>query len=82
MSVTYPPTSGPAMEATPNTPLNIAWMRARSASVYSSPTIVMLSGMIAPAPSPWTARAAMSTAIEVAAPDEADPTRKMATPRR
>ena len=70
------------MDATPQTPLKSACVRARSASVYNSPTIVMLSGMIAPVPRPWMARAMMSAVIDVAAPDSIEPTRKMAMPVR
>ena len=69
-------------EATPQTPLKSACVRARSASVYSSPMIVMLIGMIAPAPRPCIARAAINVNMLVAAPDITDPIKKMATPSR
>lgn len=78
----YPPASGPAMDATPQTPLKNACVRARSASEYSSPTMVMLRGTTAPAPRPCMARAAISMVIDVAAPDSAEPTRKTAIPPR
>jgi hypothetical protein len=42
--------------------------------------MVIDSGTIAPAPSPCTARKTTSWSIDCAAPDSAEPTRKMTAP--
>src|SRR5262249_55488002 len=47
-----------------------------------SPLIVRLSGIRPPAPSPCTARNAISCVIDCEAPDNAEPIRKKATPAR
>jgi hypothetical protein len=44
--------------------------------------MVMLSGMTAPAPSPWIARKTISCVIVPATPESAEPARNTATPRR
>ncbi len=76
-----PPTAGPTTADIPHTLAMYPCTRARSATEYRSPTTVMLTGWIAPAPRPWTARPAMSTGIEGAAAHRTDPARKRAIPQ-
>ena len=47
-----------------------------------SPMMVQAIGWIAPAPSPWTARKAMSGTMPQAKPQAVDPTRNSAAPAK
>ncbi|MDF2848673.1 MAG: hypothetical protein K0R97_2655 [Oerskovia sp.] len=59
-STTAPPTSGPSATPRPETPPQIPIASARLARGTASAMRARDSGMIAAAPAPWTARAAMS----------------------
>ena len=72
-----PPSRGPATLAAPNTAPKKPWYRPRSRGLTTSAMIAMASTMRPPAPTPWTARKAMSVPIEVAMPDSTLPARKM-----
>ena len=69
------------MPATPQTAPNRPWILPRSSTVNRSPTIVIATGCMPPAPTPWSARNAMSCVIDVARPLAIEPARKSATPR-
>jgi hypothetical protein len=55
--------------------------RARSSTVYMSPTIVMLIGWTAPAPIPCTARNTMRLSMLQAAPHSTEPRRNAPIPK-
>ena len=79
-SLNTPPSVGPTTEAIPQTLAMYPCTFARSCTEYRSPTIVMVVGMIAPAPSPCTTRKTMSTHMFHAAPQKIEPSRKSAMP--
>jgi hypothetical protein len=68
------------MPATPQTAPKTPWMRARSAGLKMSPMIVIATGCSPPAPTPWTARNAMSWSIVCERPLAIEPARKAAIP--
>ncbi len=71
-----PPTSGPPIIASAMTPAIMPWYLPRSRGGIRSPMIAMTPTIRPPAPSPWTARKAMSSFIDCDRPDNAEPTRK------
>ena len=73
---------GPATLETPQTALKSPWTAARSSSVNMSPSIVSTIGPIAPAPSPWTTRIAISSGIEFARPERIEPSANSPRPNR
>ena len=77
------PIMGPARLATPQTPLKMPCMRARSRSENRSATTISATGIRPPAPRPCSVRARMSWLIERAAAHAPAPARKseMATSR-
>jgi hypothetical protein len=50
--------------------------------VYRSPTIVVVIGRIAPAPTPWTPRKTISATMLQASPHSTEPIRKIEIPNR
>ncbi len=77
-----PPSTGPMSPARPHTAPKTPCMRARSSRLKMSPTMVSETGCIAPAPSPWKTRAAMSWVMLDERPLAAEPTRKNPIPTR
>ena len=67
---------GPTIDEAPQTPENRPCMRARCSSVNKSPTMMKASGSRPPAPSPCTARKAISCSMLWAWPHSSDPSRK------
>ena len=68
-----PPASGPMMLASPKTPPKRPIQRPRSRGAKRSPTEVKAVVMIRPAPTPCTARKAISWIMSPAAPHSHDP---------
>ena len=66
LSAIQPPVVGPRIEATPNTAPVRPCQRPRSDGGTRSPIVAIASGISAPAPRPWIARARMSCVIEPA----------------
>ena len=79
-SAIQPPVSGPRMEASPNTAPVSPCHLPRSDGGIRSPITAIASGIRAPAPSPWIARATISCVIEVAVPPTTAPAMKMTIP--
>ena len=77
-----PPASGPTMLARPNVAANRPIQRPRSFGANRSPTEVNAVVMINPAPTPCTARKAISVIMSPAAPHSHEPTTKMMMPAR
>ena len=75
-----PPTSGPTMLPSPNTLMIKPIQRPRSRGEKMSPIVVALSAIMAPPPSPVTARARISSVMFWESPDIAEPTRKKRRP--
>ena len=80
--VITPPSAGPMIADTPQTPENTPCIRARWREVKMSPAIVKEIGWTAPAPRPWSARNAMRVDIDVAVPQRTDPITNSASPTR
>ena len=73
----HPPTSGPATVATAITAAMYPWYRPRSRGGTRSPMIAIAPTSRPPAPSPCSARNPISCAMLCAAPDSAEPIRKI-----
>ena len=73
-SAMAPPTTGPAMSASPVTPLNIPSALARSSRGNAALKSAIASGMTSAAPAPWTARAAISAPMLPASAHAAEAT--------
>ena len=78
-----PPTAGPRARPSAPTPpqMPIAAVRSR-ASENAAAMIASVAGMLSAAPSPWTARAAISTPPLPARPAASEESVKMASPMR
>ena len=77
-----PPTAGPMIDAEAKTEPIRPCHRPRSLGGTIAPITASDSESRPPAPSPWTPRASTSSVISCAAPQSADPTRKMAIATR
>jgi hypothetical protein len=75
-----PPTTGPAMRATPVTPLKRPRARPRSSRGKAAAKSAIASGTTRAAPAPWRARAAISKPTLVASPHATDPPAKSPMP--
>jgi hypothetical protein len=82
LSVMKPPSVGPTIVESPNTAIRSPWYLPRSAGVKMSPMIACAIGIIIPAPTPWTARKAMSWVIDWERPASIEPARNVAMPPR
>jgi hypothetical protein len=80
LSAIQPPVAGPSTEARPNAAPVKPCQRPRSEAGTRSPIVAIASGIIAPAPRPWTARATISCVIEPALAPTTLPTMKIAIP--
>src|SRR5450759_5370559 len=76
------PTVGPTIVERPNTAIRRPWYLPRSAGVKMSPMMAWEIGIIIPAPTPWTARNAMSWVIDCERPASMEPARNVAMPAR
>ena len=79
-SVKNPPSVGPMMALTPKTLAKRPMYFPRSRGGKRSPEITMVLAIRTPAPSPWTARKAMSCAMLSAKPLSVEPSRKTVRP--
>jgi hypothetical protein len=79
-STMMPPVSGPMIAAKPHTLDSQPCTRGRSFASYRSPTMVIATGWMEPAPSPCNNRNAISAGIDQAKPHSVEPTRNMAMP--
>ena len=77
-----PPASGPTMLASANVAANRPIQRPRSFGENRSPTEAKAVVMIIPAPTPWTARKAISQSMSPAAPHNHEPATKVTMPAR
>ncbi len=75
-----PPASGPTTAEVAQTVAIAPCTRPRSSSLKRSPMIVIVTGWMAPAPSPCSSRNSTSDIIDQAKPQSAEPTRKMIMP--
>ena len=80
--VITPPSAGPMIADTPQTPENTPCIRARWRGVKMSPAMVNETGWTAPAPRPWSARNPMRAGMDVAVPHRTDPITNSASPTR
>ena len=79
-STMMPPASGPTIAEKPHTLDSHPCTRGRSCGVYRSPTIVVATGWIEPAPRPCSRRNAINAGIDHAKPHSVEPRRKTTMP--
>jgi hypothetical protein len=77
LSTKKPPSSGPITVETPKTAPKMPWYRPRSRGGMMSPTTAIVVVISPPAPSPCSARNAISSAMFCAIPQSMEPIRKM-----